>query len=366
MNSLECFQFTLSFALQASLVTYVACAVERRCHDASVKAKIWTYYYCGLLSLLAAGLLLPRIRWASPWRQLDAGALLSVTRIESALGKLLAAGWIAGSCLMLVRWIHGFLKLQSFLRSCRPVDGSERASLEALASDPALRPQGRTVEFRFCSDELGPFCYQLHRPVIFLPRSLLGGPQSELQYVLQHELAHLRTQHPLQVFAQRVVQTAMWYLPLIWRAGHRASLAREYVCDDAATARGASTADYLRTLLRFAERRSSFDGAALGAARSASELRLRAQRLAARRPAKAGRLGSLAPAVVAMAAVLASQVGAPTNPLASPKTHYSPWPVWSAAALHAFDVSVRDFDQFDARLQVYELVDDREDSQSRE
>lgn len=362
MSSLEWFQFILSFGLQASLVTYIACAVERRCQNAIVKTRVWTVYYSSMLCVLAFGLLFPRVRWANPWQHLPARHLLAVINIEQAIGLALLSVWLIGSCFMLARWVRNFLRLQRFLRNCRPVDSVGHAYLQLVAPRTLLRPQGRAVEFRICPEELGPFCYQLHSPVVFLPPSLLYGDSSELQYVLQHELAHLRTQHPLQLFAQRIVQTALWYVPLVWRAGRQASLAREFVCDDAATDQGASTANYLRTLLRLAQQRPTCSSGQLGIARSTSELKVRAQRLASPRPSRGGRIASLAPAIVVIAALFTSQIWLPTNPLASPKSYFSPWPVWSAAALHTFDVSVRDFDQFDARLQVYDMMADRQES----
>jgi beta-lactamase regulating signal transducer with metallopeptidase domain len=183
----------------------------------------------------------------------------------------------------------------------------------------------------------------------------MAGSPNELRHVLQHELTHLQTQHPLQVFTQRVVQTALWFVPAVWTAGRRASLAREFVCDDAAVDHGASPASYLRTLLRYAKQPIQ-GGAVLAIAHSSSELRVRAQRLARPESIASSRLAAWAPSIILLASLAASQAWLPTNPLASPKTHYSPWPVWSAAALHAFDVSVRDFDQFDSRLQIYELT----------
>jgi bla regulator protein BlaR1 len=364
MNSLEWFQFMLSFGLQASFVTFVACALERRCHNASVKTRIWTCYYVGLLGALASGLLLPRIRWAGPWRRLPVGELLKVIHVEQAIGGLMLNLWLTGSCFMLLRWVVSSLRLRQFLRRCCLVDVAEYTNLQNFMSRELLRPQGRAVEFRVGPESFGPFCYQLHRPVVFLPPSILRGNIDELRHVLLHELAHLRTQHPLQVFAQRLVQTFLWFLPLVWTAGRRASLAREFVCDDAATGQGASTASYLRTLLRFAQQqRASFD-AVLAIARSASELKIRARRLASSLPSTNSGPVSLAPMTMVLSAILATQIWLPTNPLASATTFYSPWPAWSAAALHAFDVSVRDFDQYDARLQVYDLNEDRKVSQA--
>ncbi len=200
MNSLEWFEFVLSFALQAWLLTIVACALERRCQTASVKTRIWSCYYLSVLGALAAGLLLPRVRWTNPWQSLSAQALLGIVRVEQSIGALLLAAWLTGSSVILMRWLANFLRVRGVFRDCRLVGAAELAILRSLTSKEFLTPLGRAVEFRVCPEELGPFCYQLHRPVIFFPPSLLSGAPGELKLVLEHELAHLRTQHPLQVF----------------------------------------------------------------------------------------------------------------------------------------------------------------------
>ena len=355
MNSLNWFQIIISLSLQATLLTALACAIERRCNAAQVKARIWSCYYLGLLGLLAAGLLAPRAYWFNPWQRLDNQDLMRVVSFEQSAASLLLAAWLAGLVYFAIRWIVQFVQLHRFLRSCRTATPDEKRLLRAAAApNELLESAGRPVEFRICPEELGPFCYQLHQPAVYLPPSLMAGSPSELRHVLQHELTHLQTQHPLQVFTQRVVQTALWFVPAVWIAGRRAGLAREFVCDDAAVDHGASPASYLRTLLRYAAQ-PSHCGATLAIARSSSELRVRAQRLARPESIAPRRLASWAPSIVLLGALAASQAWLPTNPLASPKTNYSPWPAWSAAALHAFDVSVRDFDQFDSRLQIHEL-----------
>lgn len=357
MNSLQWFQVVLSLAVQATLVTAIACATERRCESAGVKARIWTCYYLAILAILTAGLLLPRAHWTNPWQHVTDRNLMKVVTVEQFTARLFLIIWVIGIIYLAIRWIVAFFVLHRFLRSCPPLGVDEQLVLNEAAPATLLELEGRAIEFRICPEYLGPFCYQFHRPVVFLPQSLVQCSTSELKHVLQHELTHLRTRHPLQVFMQRLVQTIFWFLPAIWWAGRRARLAREYVCDEAAVDYGASTASYLRTLLTYAQKHQGENNAVLAIAPSSSELRLRAQRLANLRSTDQGLFGSWAPSMVLLLSIIASQIWLPTNPLASPKTSYSPWPAWSAAALHTFDISVKDFDRFDARLQMHDLLE---------
>lgn len=358
MNSLQWFQIILSIVVQATLITGVACAVERRCESATIKARIWMCYYLCLLGLLAAGLLLPRAHWANPWLRLGYHELMRVVTLQQLAARLLLATWVLGLVYFTIRWVFDFVRLQRLLESCPPTTPEEDRLLRSTAPQELLEFAGRVVEFRICAEELGPFCYQLHRPTVYLPQSLIGGSHSELQHVLQHELTHLQTKHPLQVFMQRVVQTVFWFVPAVWTAGRRASLAREFVCDDAAIDHGASAASYLKTLLRYASKSNMAGNDVLAIVRMPSELRVRAQRLAKPAVAAGSRLAAWAPSFLLLASLTASQLWLPTNPLASPRTNFSPWPAWSAAALHTINVSVRDFDQFDSRLQIHELSED--------
>ncbi len=361
MNSLQWLQFMLSYFLQASLVIGVAWALERWTHAAEAKTRIWTGCFVSLLGLLAAGLLLPRLHWLHPWSRLGPKELLTIANAEHVLGRSLLAIWLCGSCVMLVRWLIRFMAMRSFMRSCSSLAEDDRRRLPNLLPAELLCVNGHLVEFRISPEALGPFCYQLHQPVVFLPRSIVEGDPGELEHVLQHELMHLQTQHPLQLFAQQLVQAVLWFHPLVWISGRRASLVREFVCDDAVTREGASTASYLRTLLRIVEQRSQPQSGTLSIGRSSCELKLRARRLVSSGACSVSRFGSLAAIGVLLVAGLASQIWLPTNPLASPSSCYSPWPSWSAATLHAFNLTVRDFDPFETRLNAHELLEHLEE-----
>lgn len=358
MNALQWFEVIVSLAVQVTAITIVAVALERRAPAAMVKTRVWVCYYAALVGLLAAGLLLPRAQWIHPWQTFSDGDLLRMINLQQAAALVLLTIWLAGLGCLAAQWMIDFWRLRRFLQHCPLAASAEQDRLRAAAPQALLRFAGRSVQFRVAPEAAGPFCYQFHQPAVYLPQSLIDGDAAELRHVLRHELTHLHTHHPLQVFVQRFVQTVFWFVPPIWTAGRRAALAREFVCDEAAVDQGASAASYLKTLLRYAELQRP-GSAVLAISPSSSELRIRAQRLAQSNPARAGRVARRAPACLLLAALLLSQAWLPTNPLASPKSGYSPWPSWSAAALHVFDVSVRDFDQFEGRLQVYELSQQR-------
>lgn len=62
-------------------------------------------------------------------------------------------------------------------------------------------------------------------------------------------------------------------------------------------------------------------------------------------------------AAQAALAVLAMSVSVPIDVTASPRSAWSPWPAWSAAALHDVGVTVRDYEVYDRRLEVQDLIE---------
>lgn len=355
MNALHWFQFLISFALQVTIVSIIACQIERRCKDATTKTRLWSSYYLCVIGLLAAGLLLPRIHWSNPWQALTDRNLIRLVHLENTAVAVLLCTWLLGIVLLAVRWSYGSRQLSLFIQKCRCASADELAAIRA-ATPPSLQHfHQSSAEFRILPDSMAPFCYQLHRPLVLLPQSMISGDASELRQILQHELTHLETQHPVQVFVQRIVQTLLWFVPPVWAAGRLARLAREFVCDEAAVKGSESAARYLRMLLRYARCDSERDAAVLNVVRSPHELNVRAHRLASCHGRSEARLMRLAPALMLVVSLAITQLWVPTNPLASSKSWYSPWPRWTAAVLHAFDIQVRDFDQFDSRLQLHDL-----------
>jgi beta-lactamase regulating signal transducer with metallopeptidase domain len=356
MTPAEWLQFLLSYSVQAALVIGVAFGLDQWSHRASTaQSRVWTACYVTLLGVLAAGLLLPRMVWLHPWSEISPSGMLIAAEVENVLGKLILATWLLGAGVVVMRCVIEFLRVQRFIASCPAVSTDSIERIRLLFPEEVLKQGGRAIEVRLSPEDMGPFCYQFHQPFIFVTRSLMDGEEAELRHVLDHELTHLRTEHPLQLCLQKMVQTVLWFHPLVWMAAGRASLVREFVCDDAATHCQASTASYLRTLLRIVEHRNRAHSELLTIGRSIGEVRRRAERLVQMMGDSDFKPRSKPVLGVAMMGVVASQLWLPTNPLDSSQSLHSPWPTWSAATLHTLNVSVADYQPFDEQTQIHEL-----------
>lgn len=359
MTAFEWLQIVLSYGVQITLVLAVAWYLDWTLKSSEAKSRVWTSAFLGLGVLLAAGLMLPKLQLFHPWSEIHPSILLGVIETEFVVGKTLLILWFFGVLVVLSRWVWHFFRLHQFIRSTHSLSTEQQAQLSNLVAANLTTIGDRQVQYRSSPEQLGPFCYQFHTPFVFLPESLLMGDPVELSHVLRHELTHLKTRHPMQLFIQKFLQTIFWFHPLVWVSGQRAGLVREFVCDDASTSDPGTTATYLRTLVRVVENRSKPQSGTFAIGRTASELRQRAMRLASDADTPQRIWPHLASVLPILAALLVSQIWLPVNPLASSRSAFTRWPSWTASTLHAFDVKVRDYERFDHSVQIHELIERR-------
>lgn len=96
-----------------------------------------------------------------------------------------------------------------------------------------------------------PLTYGILRPVILVPKGMEPGP--ELDYVLEHEFAHIRRWDGLYKLLLTLALCLHWCNPLVWLMVGLANRDMELACDQAVVRRFGpeARADYARTLLRF-------------------------------------------------------------------------------------------------------------------
>ena len=200
--------------------------LERAVWQSSDRCAMWNICFFSILFLACAALLLPRLHLFQPWSRLTPHELLTVTAVQDVIGKILLAVWSFGTTLILLRWtVRSYLLRRSLCR-CTPL---LKAQVEMLLASIESPVADENLPIILISDELeGPCCRQLQRPTIILPRFLLDGSREDLRNVLIHEMEHLKTKHPLQLFMQQLAQAVCWFHPAVWNASLRASLAASF------------------------------------------------------------------------------------------------------------------------------------------
>jgi len=363
------FEVGCTLCLQITVVIAVTFALQRWVTDARLGCRLWTVCFVCVIGLVAAAFLLPHRRLfdfpETLFGELSRDGMLNMVVWQGRIAMALGVVWGIGVAVSLIKRAMLCVSLLRFLKhECQSVDA------DALLKRLEIGQHDQTGLSILTSAQIqGPFCWQLHRPVIVLPTFLLDEDESTLQHVLLHELEHLRTQHPMQHFLQGVCSTLFWFHPLVWSAARGAELTREYLCDEVAAKTSGKFGAYLRTLAKVAERcgsvsctevsRNKVPKATLAFGNQQSALIRRSNRLV--KLAESEQSPSRWKPMVAMATLLLcagliQQVWLPTNAMASQRSDWSPWPTWTAGALHQIDVQVRDFELFEDRVQMHELL----------
>jgi Zn-dependent protease with chaperone function len=159
-----------------------------------------------------------------------------------AVSTLLAAAWLLGAVLMLLRVAGGWVRLCALLARCRTWADAPQVGL----------PRGARV--LVSSHPLRPFCAGVLRPVVVVPAGLLARVRrDEALAVLRHEAAHVRNGDTRLHLLLALLGTVLFFHPLFWWLCRQVRFCGELLADDvAAGADGRHR--YARALLDLVER----------------------------------------------------------------------------------------------------------------
>jgi beta-lactamase regulating signal transducer with metallopeptidase domain len=206
----------------------------------------------------------------------------------SATAYWVVSAWAVGAALLSLRALLGLVWVRRLrTRSTPYLDPVLLATLARLAKQMGLR---RALELRTIDTENGPMSAGLLRPFILFPAVLATRlPTEMIEALLAHELAHVRRHDYLVNLLQSLVETLLFYHPVVWWLSNRIRDEREQIADDlATTATGdrPGLACALAALDRLTCNRDHLIQAARG-----GQLMHRIQRLVhERRPASGGRV----------------------------------------------------------------------------
>jgi beta-lactamase regulating signal transducer with metallopeptidase domain len=115
---------------------------------------------------------------------------------------VLAAIWLAGSAMLLLRWFRRWRWIHKQARAAKLLP--MREPLPVLSSAAMIEPG----------------VFGLFRPVLLLPEGIMDNLTPEqFDAVLAHELCHARYRDNLTAALHMCVETIFWFHPLVWWIG---------------------------------------------------------------------------------------------------------------------------------------------------
>ena len=142
----------------------------------------------------------------------------------------LVAGWVAGVIVMLWRGLHQWRALERIATRLAWRQTEVEALLARVASRFGSLPAVRVL-VSACIDT--PTLIGWFKPVILLPVAVVTGfPRHQLELILAHELGHLRRYDHLVNLGQAIVETLLFYHPVVHWISREVRHEREICCDN--------------------------------------------------------------------------------------------------------------------------------------
>lgn len=263
-----------------------------------------------------------------------APALARLRRVLDGALPLLVAGWACGVLLLSLRLGRAWRETRR-LRTLGtgPLPAQWEARVRRLAE--RMRVSRPVRALRSAAADVPMVIGALH-PVLLVPASLLTGmPAAQLEFLLAHELAHVRRHDYLLNLLQSVADVLLFYHPAAWWLSGALRETREQCCDDEAVRTLGSPREYVQALVALERARCA---PRLAAAASGGSLLRRAERLLRPGRARATTPASTLGALLGMAAVAGGLVllhgsAAMPAPDPSPREEIRAIPPVAAAAL---------------------------------
>ncbi|MDR3386526.1 MAG: TonB family protein [Rudaea sp.] len=142
----------------------------------------------------------------------------------------LVAGWIVGVVAIALRSLWHWRRLARLVRyAAIPLPQWEAKLTQLCRRFGLLRPVRLLASARIAT----PMLIGLIKPVILLPLSMLSGFSAhQIELILAHELGHVRRWDYLANLVQVVIETVLFYHPVVHWISRDVRNARESCCDD--------------------------------------------------------------------------------------------------------------------------------------
>ena len=188
--------------------------------------------------------------------------------------------WLVGTPITFALLATGLVGTRQLRLASRPIhDGPIPELLAQLTTSLQI---GKRVGLAVCDRIATPVLVGILRPIILLPpAALTGWSPDEIEMVLLHELAHVRRWDNLMNLAQRIVESLLFFHPVVWLVSNWIRREREACCDALVVDRTKRPHAYAELLVALAAElpRSVLFQPAASSAMAAGPLRNRIRRI---------------------------------------------------------------------------------------
>ncbi|MGL6195616.1 MAG: M56 family metallopeptidase [Thermoguttaceae bacterium] len=171
--------------------------------------------------------------------------------------QILSLTWCVGVLIMLFRLGSGFRELGQLRKKSVPVVLEKwQIALKTVAERLGIRLKLRKrIEVRASNRTDSPILLGMFKPLILVPVSMISSlSHDEIEVILIHELAHIKRYDYLANLVQLVIETLLFYHPLVFRISRAVRRDREYLCDEFVVTRGSiQPYIYAKTLMYLEE-----------------------------------------------------------------------------------------------------------------
>jgi len=161
--------------------------------------------------------------------------------------------WLAGLCVCALFFTAAYIKCCREFKMSLPVSNS--FAISWLREHPLYR----SVQIRQSDRIKAPLTYGVFRPVILLPKKTDWTDETDLRYILTHELVHIRHFDTLIKLVLTAAVCVHWFNPFVWVMYVLANRDIELSCDETVvrTFGVAVKSAYALTLIGLEEKKSS-------------------------------------------------------------------------------------------------------------
>lgn len=162
--------------------------------------------------------------------------------------------WGIGVIVLLVYFTFSYVKCRREFETSLPVKS------ENVAAWLSKYREKRTIRIRQSGCVSTPLTYGTRHPVILMPKNTDWNNQSQINYVLVHELVHIKRFDAFKKLLSAFVLCIHWFNPLVWMMYIMFQCDIELACDETVVhiLGEKSKAEYARTLIHMEETRSGF------------------------------------------------------------------------------------------------------------